>query len=684
MDVGRDSAARVEDELSTAERWELGPLSLVLVFLLVVSRLDYAVFHMLVEGFCTIVAAAVFIVVYNTRRLLTSHYVLFVGVGLMSFIVIGIPHILGFQGVQLFRGFDSDLPTQAFIAQRLLLAITFLAAPLFLRRKFDPRVVFAGFLGVSVLALLSMLVWRNFPHMFIEGVGLTPLKKTLEYVIAAMFALSAAVIVRLREQFPRYLLWPTVVGLGCLTASEISFTLYSTPFGWPNLIGHLLQVAAFWFIYRAAVVTSLVAPFSSLFRDLAQSEQSALDANVRLNAVATISDAAISSLDTEHLVKTLLDRLVDVMGSDGALLLIAEGEQLRVFSAVGVDEEGFSTAVGVGFAGGIAKRRTSDYVYDAQTDPRVVSMGLKRQGIRSMLGVPLIVGDRLLGVLHVDWKSIHDYSPNELQLLEIVADRFSLALQNALLYQQEHHVADVLQESLLALPENVAGFRFSTVYRSAFQAARVGGDFYDLFRIDTDCVGVVIGDVSGKGLDAAVLTSLVRNTIRAHAIEPHRSPAEVIELTSTMLERNTDDATFVTLFFGVLDVPRQRLTYCNAGHTTVVVIRHDGGLGLLTATSPVAGAFANTTFEDGRIEFGPSDRLVLYTDGVIEARNKAGHLYGESRLFDVLSRLNGSEVDRITEAVIDDVSAFAEGSLSDDVAILAVECSECHVPDFQV
>lgn len=652
--------------------WGLAPLFAGIVALYLISLYDYAVFHTLVEAMSVTVATAVFIVVFHTRRLLDNHYLLFVSIGFLAFVALGIPHTLGYKGIQLFSGFDNDLPTQAFVAQRFVLASSFLFAPAFLRRKLNVPMAFLGFGVVTVFVLASLLVWRNFPPMFVDPVGLTPLKKGLEFVLSAMFIGAAMGLARNRQAFEPNVLNLALVSLGCFAASEVSFTLYATPFGLSNLLGHLFQVAAFWFIYRAVLVTALVNPFGLLFRQLAERESSLSEANRQLNAIAAVSDAAISSLEGDTLGPVVLERLVEVMAADAGALFLYDGEVLRADSYVGIEEPGFALRVGEGFAGSIAEHRQPDFIEDIQADARIKSPFLRQQGVRSILGVPLVSGDRLVGVLHVDWRTVHPFSEAEMRLLVIIGDRVALALSNSQMYENEHHIAQVLQESLLALPEMVEGVCFASAYQSASQAARVGGDFYDVFELDSNRVGVLVGDVSGKGLDAAVQTSLLRNTVRAHAMERSKTPGEVMSMTNTVFEKATDSGTFATVFFAIIDGRDGRVAYCNAGHTAAVVLGPDGAVGQFPAQSPLVGAFPDSVFSSAETLLERGDTLFVYTDGVIESR-RGSALYGEERLFEFLSTQGGRTPAEIIEAVMSDVVAFTESALSDDIALLAVQ-----------
>jgi serine phosphatase RsbU (regulator of sigma subunit) len=203
-------------------------------------------------------------------------------------------------------------------------------------------------------------------------------------------------------------------------------------------------------------------------------------------------------------------------------------------------------------------------------------------------------------------------------------------------------------------------------------AARVGGDFYDLFNLDDTTVGMIIGDVSGKGIDAAVLTSLVKNTIRAHAQDVEGSPAAAMQLTNEMVERYSQPGSFVTVFFGLLDRRDGHLVYCNAGHTPVLAMKCDGGVVELTSNSPLVGAFPDLEYCDSELRLQPGEMLVMYTDGVTEAR-RGTELYGENRLVRLLADPAARDPQATVDGLLGDLLRFTDGGLSDDLAVLALK-----------
>lgn len=252
-----------------------------------------------------------------------------------------------------------------------------------------------------------------------------------------------------------------------------------------------------------------------------------------------------------------------------------------------------------------------------------------------------------------------------------VSQAVSLAYGNMREFESEHRIAETLQESLLRLPERVPGVAHASLYNSSTLAARVGGDFYDLFALPDGHVGAVVGDVSGKGLDAAVLTSVIKDTIRAYAHE-RVTPAEVMAKANRVLCLSGRLPDFASAVYLELDPKTGAFTYCCAGHPPIVVIRADGGAELFDCGSPVIGAFPDVEFVEAAGVLGDGDVLVLYTDGITEARAVDGEFFGDTRLLETLNGLSGLDVARVGQSLFEQVASFAGGRLADDIAVLTL------------
>ncbi|NTU71559.1 MAG: SpoIIE family protein phosphatase [Coriobacteriia bacterium] len=251
-----------------------------------------------------------------------------------------------------------------------------------------------------------------------------------------------------------------------------------------------------------------------------------------------------------------------------------------------------------------------------------------------------------------------------------LSQSLALSLANAARFEVEHHIAETLQEAFLLMPTAIRGIDFAHMYRSATMSMRVGGDFFDVFEMPGGHVGVLVGDVSGKGLEAAVLTSIVKDTIRAYAHETN-SPAEAIAHANIALCEAAKLPDFASVFFAVIQPTTGDLTYCNAGHPPAAVIDCGGGVRLLEGNSSVIGAFPDLHYVDSSSSLAADETLFLYTDGVTEARTPQGVFYGEEGLLELLGSSNTCGVSELPTLVFDAVLKFSDGRLSDDIALLA-------------
>ncbi len=257
---------------------------LVLLSLYLVSLQNYLLFHSLIEVFTIVVAAGIFMIAWNARSYMDSNYLLFVGIASVFVALIDLLHTLAYKGMAVFPGDTTNLATQLWVAGRYLQSLSWLLAPLFIRRKVRLDLQIGAYVVTTCLILLSILYWHIFPVAYVPGVGLTIFKKISEYVIAALFLGSIALLLQKRQEFdPR--VWRLVAGSLLLTiASEIAFTSYVSVYGGANLVGHLLRLIAVYMLYKAIIETGLVRPYAILLRDLKRSEDQLRDYATALQA----------------------------------------------------------------------------------------------------------------------------------------------------------------------------------------------------------------------------------------------------------------------------------------------------------------------------------------------------------------------------------------------------------------
>lgn len=391
-----------------------------------------------------------------------------------------------------------------------------------------------------------------------------------------------------------------------------------------------------------------------------------------LNHIESIIHA---SLDFDTIAEEALRTGREALGADSASLALYESPNFRVTHAIGFpsDIAGLLIPEDRERHSLIAIRTKGPVlIEDAATDDRADDMHLRSLGIVAVMAVPLIVGGRVFGTAYYNYAQPHLFSDAEVRFALRLSLSLSLAMENARLYETERTIANRLQKALLALPDHVTAVEFAHAYYPATEAAKVGGDFYDIFELSYGHVGITVGDVAGKGIDAAALTSLVKNTIRAHASERGKMPSQILSLTNEVLYKTTPVESFVTVFFAMLDTRDGRLVYANGGHTTAAVARADGGVAKLPVTGPLLGALEDIELENLETHLEPDDCLFLYTDGLTEAR-RGGELYGEDRLFAALIDSEDRRPRKLMHRVVADMMAYSHGRLRDDLAILAVK-----------
>jgi len=243
---------------------------------------SYLLFHTLVELFSVIVCCAVFVIVWNSRPVQDNQYMLFLGISVLFTSVLELLHTLAYKGFGVFPGNDANLPTQLWIAFRYLFGLSFLAAPLFIRRRLNLP-VFTGLYTVVTVSLISAIFLGKFPDCFVEGSGLTPFKIYSEYVIIAMLMAGLGLLVRERNFLDHKVLRLVTGAILLSVGSELSFTKYVSVFGPANMPGHFFFLASTICLYQAIVVTCLIEPSRLLYRRLQEKAETLRVSEARLS-----------------------------------------------------------------------------------------------------------------------------------------------------------------------------------------------------------------------------------------------------------------------------------------------------------------------------------------------------------------------------------------------------------------
>lgn len=279
-------------------------------------------------------------------------------------------------------------------------------------------------------------------------------------------------------------------------------------------------------------------------------------------------------------------------------------------------------------------------------------------------------------VVLANTKPIKDQSGKTTGAIGVFRDITSIKEHQHLLeevYERERKIAETLQKTFLpSLPGEVDGYEIGHLYIPAQQGAQVGGDFYDLIELGNNALGVVMGDVSGKGVGAAVHTAMAKYMIRGFAFE-NPEPAEVLRRVNDAMARYIPPGVFVTLFYGILYTDERRLIYANAGHELPLFVRsYNGECVRLTSTGPAAGVIPRARYSQEEMLLADGDAFVLYTDGVTEAR-RGKQFLGCEGLENLVTGISDSSAGEMAHRILAGVRDFSQDNISDDIALVVIK-----------
>lgn len=438
------------------------------------------------------------------------------------------------------------------------------------------------------------------------------------------------------------------------------------------------------------------------------SERRRKTAELELQRTMQLFDVSLevnSTIQKQDLLIKIMETSSRIMNAEASSVILVDEEKGELFFDLALGEKGdevreIRLKIGEGIAGWVAQTGQSVKIDDAAQDERWSSKVAKRVDYptRSMLCVPLASKGKIIGVLQVLNKrdDVH-FTDRDLQLLESIASPIAASLENAMLYdvlekttaakermESELRIATDIQMGFLprqglymtrSSGSDLAESNETTVEARAFirPARQVGGDFYDYFRLGDDKLFFVLGDVSDKGIPAALFMAVTMTLLKGK-MSPDMSPGEL--LTAVNQELYKDDSTmFATIFCGVLDVGTGRLQYSDGGHCPPYVVRENGDVEQLKGKKGLPlGVMDDMLYADNEVTLDRGDRLIMYTDGITEAEDRRQEQYGFLRLHELLKRELSSQPAQLLEHITQDVDRFANGAIqSDDIAVLIVD-----------
>jgi phosphoserine phosphatase RsbU/P len=388
----------------------------------------------------------------------------------------------------------------------------------------------------------------------------------------------------------------------------------------------------------------------------------------------------VGHMPLEKLFELILDLSVEAVKASRGVLMTLEDGELRVRASKGA---GFRISSRVRDL--VLNERRSLLVRDAlRHEALAASESIVAQQIRSVLAVPLQAENRVSGLIYLDSPGfIQEFTTEDLNLLTVMGNMAAIRIEHARLIEVEQaeklraqelaHAAQI-QQSIL--PHKFPAFpdrKEFELHAAMVPAKEVGGDFFDFFLLDPEHLGFVIGDVSGKGVPAALFMAVSRTLLRAFA--QHRAtPGDCLAYMNSNLTAQSDSAMFTTVFYGILDTRSGELQFANGGHNRPYVLAVDGQPRPLSEESgPIVGIMDGFSYDTYTGRLAPGETLVLYTDGVTEARDKNDAFFGDRRLEQLLAVHCGESAEQLVASLHAAVQDFAIGEpQADDITVLAL------------
>ncbi len=393
----------------------------------------------------------------------------------------------------------------------------------------------------------------------------------------------------------------------------------------------------------------------------------------RLSTLIEVNGLISSSLDIDRILENVMTISKQVMNADASSLMLIDEKTNELVYQVALGEVGerlkkeFRLKMGQGIAGTVAEEGRPLLIEDVYTHPKFYKGHDEATGYRtkSMIAVPLKVGERIIGVAQViNRLDGNPFDTDDLDLFISLCSLAAIAIDNARLHKRlmerqrlvkDMEFARTVQESFLPqkMPE-AAGYEFAAHYTPAQE---VGGDFYDFIPLESGRLGIVIGDVSGKGIPAALYMAKLGSDLRTLAFT-ERGPANALYKLNNLLAERSRRGMFATLIYAELDTVGRRLTISNAGHLPILVRKRDGSVSMLRSEggSPL-GILPNMEFGQEERGIGHGDTVVFYTDGILEAMNSKEELFGLERLKAAVGAA-GPGPEAVKKSVLDAVNRF--------------------------
>ncbi len=409
----------------------------------------------------------------------------------------------------------------------------------------------------------------------------------------------------------------------------------------------------------------------------------------RLTLLVELIARINSTMDIESLLSAIMEAAQAIMDANASSLMMLDKETGELIITVPTgparaEISGIRIPPGKGFGGWVATHGQPLVVTDAQKDPRFFG-DISKSGFQtdSLICVPLRSSqDEIIGVLQaVNKQDGTCFTELDIPLFTALADQAAIAIEKERLHQesiqkqlleQQLDLAHQIQDGFL--PKQLPDYEGIGLAGMNIPATHVGGDYYDVIPLNDEQCALVVADISGKGVPAALLMATLRAALRAQ-VENRHPVEETIFLVNNTLVKDSPDEKFVTLFYGVLNATERKFTFVNAGHNPPILYdQNTDELRLLTVGGLLVGFLEDIPFESSCESLQPGQVMVIYTDGVTEAQNHAEEMFGEERLYELIRQHADVPAQTLMEHIYQSVVDFTEGAPQfDDITLVVMK-----------
>ena len=402
-----------------------------------------------------------------------------------------------------------------------------------------------------------------------------------------------------------------------------------------------------------------------------------------LNDIAT---AITSTQSLEQIVELIVQKCVKHLKVEqGAVMLLDEKDQDNPFHTMVRKQDTVADILpyrlDTQLTGWMLKNKTPLLVNDFKNDDRFSWFSDKEIPIQSLLSVPMLLKGRMKGLLVLFNKRLEQgFTPEDQRLLAIIAAQSAHVIENARLIQEEQAFLRMQEEMRLAkdiqvnlLPNYVPQIPGYDISGVSIPAKEVGGDYFDFIQLSDSAMAFCLGDVSGKGMPAALLMANLQATLRGQS-SLEISSKLCVEHSNKLIFQSTDSKKFATLFYGVLDSKNHEVSYCNAGHDNPYIIRRDKKIMRLNTGGIVLGFVPEFSFEEDKIHLEPGSVMAIYSDGVTEAMNEQEEEFGEERFAEVVTHHMNNSSESIIQHILQAVEKhIGKMPQMDDMTLLLIK-----------